>query len=174
MGSVVPSSRYLSQSMLQGLDFDQVQHLIEYGPGTGAFTRHLSERLINVQSRLQLIEKNPVFIDRLTRQYPQAEIHRDSALRVLQQNQDLQGGVDLVVSSLPFTTIAWTETQATLELTHAALRSGGIFRMYMYCHTFPLQKNRRLVNLLKSMFSQVDFWVEVRNFPPACVVHCEK
>ena len=39
VASVLPSSKELSQQMFQGMSFKPGDTILEYGPGTGSFTR---------------------------------------------------------------------------------------------------------------------------------------
>ena len=39
IGSIVPSSNYLSKKMVEQIDFENAEVILELGPGTGCYTR---------------------------------------------------------------------------------------------------------------------------------------
>src|SRR5207248_9261151 len=45
VGAFVPSSPALAQAMLSGCDLKSARAVVEFGPGTGAFTRPILERI---------------------------------------------------------------------------------------------------------------------------------
>ena len=64
VGSVIPSSRFLSKKMLQPIDFKRAKVIIELGPGTGVFTKELVlQKHPNCQ--FVVIELNDAFFEDL-------------------------------------------------------------------------------------------------------------
>ena len=55
VGSVVPSSKFLSKKMLDHLNFKKAKLVVELGPGTGVFTQRIIEKL-DRESTLLVIE----------------------------------------------------------------------------------------------------------------------
>ncbi len=45
VGAVLPSSAALAHAMLAPIDFASARTIVEFGPGTGAFTRQIAARL---------------------------------------------------------------------------------------------------------------------------------
>ena len=39
IGSITPSSNYLSKKMVEQIDFNNAETILELGPGTGCYTR---------------------------------------------------------------------------------------------------------------------------------------
>jgi phospholipid N-methyltransferase len=39
IGAVLPSSRNLARKMIEDIDFEKAECIVEYGPGTGVFTK---------------------------------------------------------------------------------------------------------------------------------------
>jgi phosphatidylethanolamine/phosphatidyl-N-methylethanolamine N-methyltransferase len=174
VGSLIPSSNFLARSISSELDERQIRTTVEYGPGTGAFTRELFRRFGPATGRrLVLVEANPGFAQLLRENFPGCEIVQDVAANI-RQTVAGEDRADLVVSGLPFSFIPWSETAKTIHETHAVLRDGGIFRTFLYTHTLFLPKNRRLLRECRSLFSKCSTWVETRNFPPAVVIECIK
>src|SRR4051794_10191299 len=60
LGSVIPSSRYLINRVLDNIDWQQTRTGVEYGPGVGTFTRPILGRM-RADARLLAIELNADF-----------------------------------------------------------------------------------------------------------------
>ncbi|NDB36212.1 MAG: hypothetical protein EB023_12950 [Flavobacteriia bacterium] len=60
IGSITPSSRFLAKKIIQRIPFDRCEIFVELGPGTGAFTTSLLNKM-SPTSQLILIELNEVF-----------------------------------------------------------------------------------------------------------------
>ena len=60
VGSVLPSSRFLSGKMLAPIDFSKSKVVVELGPGTGVFTKALLKAMPQ-DSQLLVIELNEAF-----------------------------------------------------------------------------------------------------------------
>jgi phospholipid N-methyltransferase len=173
-GSVIPSSRYLARSILSKLDFSHFKAVVEFGPGSGAITKYLSNVIGRSTDTLHLVEMNPDFYEALKQNFPQAHVHLGAASNILSYEGINVGTVDVVISSLPFTVIPWEETKQTILQTYEAIKPGGTFRTYIYVNTILLKKNQRLLKLLREVFGEVRIWSEWRNLPPAFVIDCKK
>ena len=57
LGSIVPSSRFLVDQVLELIDWGRARVIVEYGPGVGAFTREILRRMRS-DARLVAIETN--------------------------------------------------------------------------------------------------------------------
>ena len=124
VGALAPSSRRLAETMMEPLDFRRAEVIVEYGPGTGAFTELLLARK-RPETRLILIEQNPAFFRRLfsryhgrentTVQYGSAE----NAVRLLQECGVQKA--DAVVSGLPFTSLPQEVTLRVFAATKCLL-----------------------------------------------------
>ena len=44
VGALLPSSTHLAKKIVKGIDFEHAACIVEYGPGTGVFTRELIRR----------------------------------------------------------------------------------------------------------------------------------
>lgn len=49
VGAILPSSRFLGEKMIEGIDFKKAKYIVEYGPGIGVFTEKLSKKEIPIQ-----------------------------------------------------------------------------------------------------------------------------
>ena len=65
----MPSSAALARAMLAPIDFASARTIVEFGPGTGAFTREIAARL-TPGCRYLGIELNPEFVRKLAADFP--------------------------------------------------------------------------------------------------------
>ena len=173
--AVVPSSRWLAARMVEGLPLEKARVVVELGPGTGAFTRVIQQR-IRPGTLFLAVEINPLFATHLATQFPRVEVVHGSAERLdehLQQFGEPQA--DYVLSGLPWAGFSPEEQQRLLAAVLRALRPGGQLATYAYNHTAWLPGGRRFRRLLKSRFGRVTTTRTVwRNLPPAFVYRCRK
>src|SRR5262245_1677604 len=78
LGSVTPSSRYLSRAIASYVDIHVDGPVIEIGAGTGPVTEALVAHGV-AESRLVLLEYNPEFCELLRRRFPAATVVQGDA-----------------------------------------------------------------------------------------------
>jgi phosphatidylethanolamine/phosphatidyl-N-methylethanolamine N-methyltransferase len=173
--AIVPSSPWLAERMLEGVQLDQAKVVIEIGPGTGAFTRAIQKE-ISPSAFFMAVEIDAHFATHLKRQFPRVQIINDSAERLDQHLQKFgHASADCVLSGLPWAGFKEDEQQRVLGAVVRALRPGGLMTTYAYNHTAWLPGGRRFRKLLQATFSEVTTTrTEWRNFPPAFVYRCRK
>jgi phospholipid N-methyltransferase len=161
VGSVVPTSQTAIRALLDPADWAGAHVVVEYGPGTGVFTRALLARMAP-SARLVAIDLNPVFIDWLGRAVndPRLILVEGSAADVaaILDAQGL-GPADYVVSGLPFSTLPAAIANGIMDATAQALRPGGSFLVYQY--------SLFVLPMLRARFAQVDVGRIWRCVPPA-------
>lgn len=167
VGAVAPSSRFLARKMLAPIDFTSVSLIVEYGPGTGVFTREIVARL-PASARLLVIETHPVFYEMLRTAYdddPRVIVVNDSAenIRDILLEYNL-GTPDFIVSGLPFAALPSSVSHAILQRTAELLDGNGAFITFQY----TLLKQ----SLLRKYFNDIRVTRELRNLPPAYVLIC--
>ena len=173
VASVVPSSRQLADALLRGFVYEHCKVALEYGPGTGVFTRPLRERL-PPSAIFAVAEPNPTFQRHIANQNLGIEIIPEYAQNIVPIVKSRFGDVDLVISGLPFSMMTNKTMSEIITATHTMLRQGGEFRLFIYAHTLALPKMRRLMNDLNKQFESVNTFVVWQNFPPATVIRCIK
>src|SRR5579883_2753644 len=72
VGAILPSSPALAEAMLAPIDFGRARTIVEFGPGTGAFTRAIASRLAS-DARYLGIELNAAFVSTLRQEFPQLD-----------------------------------------------------------------------------------------------------
>ena len=164
VAALTPTSRASIARIVSKLPVSEARVAVEFGPGSGVFTRTLLERL-GPRARLLAIEANSESAGRLAAQLPDARLTvvHDTAAQVREIVSELGlGRVDCALSGIPF---FWLGPEAALEIvasTHAALAPGGVLVTYQM---FYLPRRRLQVHLercFRTVRSELDF----RNLPP--------
>jgi len=175
VGALAPSSRALANTMLAPIDFARVGNVVEFGPGTGAFTRGIAPRL-RAGCRYLGIELNPAFVRELTISFPRLSfVHGNVAdlTRIL----DSQGiaAVDAIVCGLPWATLPIALQETVFAEIDRTLAPGGVFVTFGYLQSLVLPGAWALRRRLRRHFGDVRrssvVWA---NIPPAFAYICRK
>jgi phosphatidylethanolamine/phosphatidyl-N-methylethanolamine N-methyltransferase len=175
VGAVFPSSRDLAEAMLHGITLEPGDVVVEYGPGTGAFTELIIERLPEGAEYLG-IERDPHFHGHLQRRFPERHFHLGSAEEI----QELLKGRGLkkprlIISGLPFASMPHAVQEMILEATREALHEEGIFRTFTYPICWYMTGSQRFRKVALDHFDDHHKSRTVhRNIPPAKVLSYSK
>lgn len=165
VGSVVPSSRYLVNAIVSGIDWPTLGAMAELGAGTGVVTEAI-ERQRSHESEFLVFERNRFMRSALEERYDSVTFHDDAFdLRKVMESRELSG-LDCIVSGLPFVNFSQEDRMFLLEEIHDLLNPGGIF--------VALQFSRHIRPYLKSLYDEVDMTHVWANVPPAFVYHCRR
>ncbi len=166
IGSVTPSSRFLVGAMLDRVDFGHARRVVEYGPGTGVFTREALRRL-GPDGRLLALDTERHFIDALRERLPDPRlVAAPGSAASVERHLAALGwdGVDVILSGIPYTAMPKELREAILRASAAALAPGGLFLAYQY--------SPYIRPLLGRYFDRVETrWVPL-NLPPAFYFAC--
>jgi phospholipid N-methyltransferase len=162
VASVTPSSKFLVKRVCRWIDFSKPCTVVEYGPGTGVFSRHILSKM-TPDSTLLMIESNKDFVDRLEDDFADADprtiaVHdrAENAGAVLREH-DLSAA-DYVVSGIPFSFLDDEAQAELLRCTRDILTDDGKFLVY--------QVRNHMDDLLRTHFENVNKEYELRNLPP--------
>lgn len=172
--SITPSSTHLAQAMIADMDLSRANLVVELGPGTGVFTRAILDAL-RPDARLICVEVNPELASTLAARFPRAAVINDSAQYLGRYLGALgvQGGVDCVISGLPWVLFSAVEQRRLLDPLVSGLKPGGRFATFAYTHAAWLPAGRRFRRMLDDAFDEVVVSAQVwRNLPPAFVYRC--
>lgn len=162
IGALLPSSPYYVKRILSKIDFAKDNVVVEYGPGTGAFTSVLLDKL-SPGSLLILIDTNPEFIRLLKKvNDPRVRVFHDSAENV--QKILKECGVahaDYVFSGIPFSFFNKDLKMRIINNTRAAIGKTGKFVVYQY--------SAHMKRYLKKSFRSVNTEFELFHIPPMFV-----
>ena len=136
------------------IDFLKDMIAVEYGPGDGAYTRHLLDSM-TLNSRLIAIETNKRFNVQLKRiDDSRLTVVNDDArnvLRILRQNGVEQASY--VLSGIPFSMMHQESIQSIIHDTSEALECGGKLLVYQF--------SSRVEKHLKRYFNNISVKLEL-------------
>lgn len=163
VGSIIPSSRYTINRVLDRVDWDRCKVFVEYGPGVGTFCRPILDRLRR-DGQLIVIDTNPDFIEYLQRTITDSRfiaVHGSAAEVEAIVQAHGHDHADYVLSGLPFSTLPEGVGPAIASATHRVLRPGGAFLVYQF--------TPRARAFMAPHFARIDHAVEWRNVPPCFI-----
>lgn len=166
LGSLIPSSRFLVDRLLNKVDWRRARTVVEYGPGVGTITERILERMAP-DARLVVFEMNEDFVRYLGRAYPDPRLHvvHGSAETVQRELDRLKlVGADYIISGIPFTTMPVELRETIMRESRRALNPGGAVLVYQF--------TRAVLPYLRSHFTQIDQDFEPRNILPARLFYC--
>jgi phospholipid N-methyltransferase len=167
IGALSPSSSYLAKKMLEPIDFSVAKCIVEYGPGTGVFTKKMLHKMLP-ESLLLVFEINPIFCEELKN-------IQDSRLIIIEDSAEKIGDylkkysfekADYVVSSLPFAMIPDEIVNSILQNSNQFLSEKGKYIQFQY--------SQNALSKLKSIFPKIDTQFTLLNIPPAFIFSCNK
>ena len=165
IGSVLPSSRFLVQRMLQPVNWQQIETLVELGAGTGVLTREL-ERRVRPDCQVAIFERDPELRSHLAQQFPRFRHYAKAEELNIARQSWAPNQVDCILSSLPFTNFPPDQRSRILEEIFRSLKIGGTFVTYQY----SLQLKREL----SQYFRLRHLYFVPLNIPCAFVYVCQK
>ena len=187
-GSVIPSGRALGMALCRYVGYGGTpQKILEAGPGTGAVTGCIIERL-RPEDQLWMVELNATFAAHLRVSFKEKPAYREAAGRChliegSVQQLGHQGEFDLVISGLPLNNFSSADVQNILEAYAKLLKPGGILSFFQYILIRPAKmfvstgserdRLKGVGNAIEGMLGEREFareWVWV-NVPPAWVHH---
>lgn len=176
VGAIAPSSAALGRRMVGCVDFDRAGVVLEYGPGTGAFTGEVVRRL-RPGCWFAAIELNAAYCEILRKKFPGVRVIRDSATNVEAICREAglgdQGCVDAVISGLPWASFPEALQDELLGAMLRVLRPGGEFVTFGYQVGTWMPAGKRFQGKIRRLFRTVErselVW---RNLPPAYVFRC--
>ncbi|SNR13927.1 class I SAM-dependent methyltransferase [Tenacibaculum jejuense] len=168
-GTITPSSRFLAEKMLKGINFNNINLIVELGSGNGVITKHILDKL-QPNNHLICFEINEMFYQELLKiEHPQLTVLNTSAEFLIAEIQK-QGfkNVDSIISSLPLSIIPKEISQNILNESYKSLNSNGTYVQFQY--TLDYYKK------LKKLFGKenVRLKFEALNIPPAFIYKCTK
>lgn len=167
IGSIIPSSRFLEQRILEAAGIAKVKTIVELGSGTGGTTRAIL-RAMPQHAKLLSIEINPHFHtlvssikdDRLI-----AHLGNACRLKEIISMYGL-GAPEALISGIPFSTMKHNEASQVIEAISSLLSSNGRFVAY--------QVSKRVESLCRPFLGSGQMTVELLNIPPMRVYRWNK
>ncbi len=168
VGWVLPSSRFLVNQVLKQINWERARVIVEYGPGVGAFTTRVLERM-HPDARLIALEINPDFFEFLRDSVRDPRFHLvnesateiDAVLARLGYEQ-----AEYIISGIPFRTIPDGIRDTIVRKTHSVLHPNGAFLVYQF--------SSAVRPYLERVFSSVSREFELLNILPARLFYCAR
>lgn len=189
VGAVAPSSAALAAEMTRGINLEKADVVVEYGPGTGAFTGQVL-KATRPDAKVFAIELNAAMAAALRARYPALKLYEASVADVASLCEQegvglprLDGqatrafmpgpGVDVIVSGLPWAAFPEDLQRTILAATVRVLKPGGVLATFAYTIGLHTSAGKRFHAMLPDYFARVErSRVVWRNLPPAVVVRC--
>jgi phospholipid N-methyltransferase len=133
VASIIPSSKALVDRVATKMDFSGPRVIAEYGPGEGAHSRELAQRM-RPDAQLLLFELDAAFSRDLGRQFADDDrvhvINANAATICSELARRRIAHCDYIISGIPFSILEKKKKRALLQKTHDALIDGGAFIIY--------------------------------------------
>lgn len=170
VGAIAPSGFALAERMMEVAGVRKASHVLELGPGTGAFTQAIRDAMPMGADYLG-IEINAGFAGQLRDRFPGMNFEVAGA-QEFDFDRYLLGKprFDVIVSGLPWTAFPTSLQQAILSNVLPHLAEGGQFATFAYFGFHMLPSGRLFRRLLSDRLHRVETSPVVwRNLPPAFV-----
>jgi len=141
-GALIPSGRALGHALCRHVGQGPAQRILEVGPGTGAVTRCIIERMRD-GDQLWMVELNAAFAAHLRGAFETDASFRKAASRChlvegsVQQLRTLNppvedGQFDLIISGLPLNNFAPDDVHDIVRAYAKLLKPGGVLSFFQY------------------------------------------
>lgn len=130
MAAVAPSGHALASLITAGID-GQTGPVLELGPGTGVFTRHLIARGVR-EENLVLVERSASFAHVLARRYPRARVVQTDATLLADTPVLPEARFGAVVCGLGLIGMPESDVRAIVSGAVGHLRPEGSFSLFTY------------------------------------------
>lgn len=173
VGAFWPSSPELAEQMVEGCDLPSRETVVELGPGTGAFTGLILDRLRR-RSQFFALEINARNVSELRRRFPRLQVYADCAARLpdyLRLHEAPK--TDCIISGLAWGNMLPRTQNRILDAVLSSLAPGGLFTTFAYVHASWFPTSLRFRKRLFHHFSRIETTPIVwRNLPPAFIYRC--
>ena len=175
VGALWPSSPFLAKAMVRASSIENADHVLELGPGTGAFTGEILSSLRQGAS-FSALEIDPELARTMSKKFPRAKVIEGCATKLGEHlATENVSPPDAILSGLPWTVFDEGLQTHILSQIHAVLRDGGVFSTFAYYGPHRLKGGQAFRRKLEKAFGSVKRSpVVMRNFPPAFIYTCRR
>jgi phospholipid N-methyltransferase len=166
LGSLIPSSRFLVNDVLNQVDWDKARVIVEYGPGVGTITQEILKRM-RPDAVLLALELNEEFVNFLQEEIVDPRFHAVHAsasdVRSVLSRLGLPCA-DYIISGIPYSTMPHAVRREVMQESRQVLHPEGALLVYQFTNT--------VLPYLKSSFSSVRQNFQFLNILPARIFYC--
>lgn len=173
VGAVAPSSEALAKLMVDWLDWDEINSVVEFGPGTGVFTEAIEKRA-REGTKLIAIERDAELAEITRNRCPEVTVRKAcvSEAASICEEEGI-ASADAILCGLPWASFSEELQNTLLNEMFEILPPGGKFATFAYWQGLALPAGLRFRRVLRQHFSEVEqsptAW---KNLPPAFVYRC--
>ncbi len=165
IGSITPSSSFLTSAMLASLPWDHMETIVELGAGTGVFTHFIAKHK-KASCQVLVIERDFAMRKLLRIAHPTFHYGaKAERLDWLLHRHNLPPA-DCIISGLPFAAFSKPLRREIVTAVYHSLKPGGIFVAFQY--------SLQMKKTLNTYFNEVIIDFVPLNMPPAFVYYCKK
>jgi phosphatidylethanolamine/phosphatidyl-N-methylethanolamine N-methyltransferase len=175
-GAFAPSSKALADIVTDYADLDRANVIVEYGPGTGVFTRAIEHKM-KKDALFIALEVNEEFVKATQKACKRVHVYHDGAQNASKYLEKHGAACcDTVISGLPWSRFSDQLQDEILEATFNLLCPGGKFITFAYSASPYLPSGKKFFQgKLQRRFPHVHKSRQIwKNFPPSVVYLCEK
>ncbi|PQP81429.1 phospholipid methyltransferase [Paenibacillus sp. PCH8] len=165
VGSIIPSSRFLANNMVNQVNWLEVKAVAELGSGTGPITRYIHKQ-VQGSTKVLLFEMDETMRTNLRTTYPNFSCYPDGAHLVECMKQEKIQQLDCIFSGLPFFNFEPALRDTLVDQVYKALKPGGLFIAFQY--------SLQMKKILSERFIIEKIQLVPFNIPPAFVYVCRK
>ena len=175
VGSLIPSSKTLSKSIVNLPNLKIKKCVVELGTGNGVVTQEIIKNL-STNTFFFGIEINENFVKETKKNCSGTKIYHGSAknLKKYLHENDFEYS-DCIISELPWGAFSNNLQDELLEAIYNSLEQKGDFITISFAQSVLFAPSKRFYKLIESKFDTVKktpiIW---KNFPPAFIYHCIK
>ena len=166
LGSLIPSSRFLVNDVLNQVDWDKARVIVEYGPGVGTITQEILKRM-RPDAVLLALELNEEFVTFLHEEIVDPRFHAVHAsasdVRKVLGKLGLPCA-DYIISGIPYSTMPHAVRSEVMQESRQVLHPEGALLVYQFTKT--------VLPYLKSSFGSVRQNFQFLNILPARIFYC--
>lgn len=173
VGAIWPSSPFLAKAMVRASSLENAEHVLELGPGTGAFTGEILSSLRHGAS-FSALEIDHELAQTISKKFPRAKVIAGCATKLGEHLEtEKVPPPDAILSGLPWAVFDENLQTHILSQIQSVLRDGGVFSTFAYYGPHRLKGGQAFRRKLENSFSRVErSSVVLRNFPPAFIYTC--
>ena len=166
LGSLIPSSRFLVNDVLNQVDWERARVIVEYGPGVGTITQEILKRM-RPDAILLAIESNEEFVAFLHEEIVNPRLHAIHAsasdVRSVLAKLGLPSA-DYIISGIPYSTMPHSLRREVMQESRQVLHPEGALLVYQFTNA--------VLPYLKSSFGSVQQNFQLLNILPARIFYC--